>query len=267
MFCIKYYPFEDYIKDADQVIIQYPKIVETPSQIEKCLIKFKDKMIIFKIEYNFDAIDCRLFQKMHKKYNNFKLKVFSFYKTQVNMIKESKIPFFFSDYVTEIDKLYELIKYEPTDMYVCEQLGFSLDKISKILHQNNIKVRVFPNISQSSSGETPGILTFFIRPEDIPFYSHYVDVFEIKADQKSQKTILKVYQQNKWFGNINQIISSFNGSLDSRFILGSFGAFRATCGKRCLYEVGSCNICPRTVQLGKTFEENKIVILPNSQNH
>lgn len=36
------------------------------------------------------------------------------------MIKESKIPFFFSDYVTEIDKLYELIKYEPTDMYVCE---------------------------------------------------------------------------------------------------------------------------------------------------
>ena len=262
MFCIKYYPFEDHVKNADQIIIQYSEIAETPSQIEKYLIEFKDKTIIFKIGYNFDAADCRLFQKLHKKYNNFKLRVFSVYKTQVNMIKESRIPFFFSDYVTEIDKLYELIKYEPTDIYVCGQLGFSLDKISKILHQNNIKVRVFPNICQSSSIETPGILTFFIRPEDIPFYSHYVDVFEIKADQKSQETILKVYQQNKWFGDINQIIPSFNGSLDSRFILGSFGAFRATCGKRCLYEVGSCNICPRTVQLAETFKKNNIVAIP-----
>lgn len=76
-----------------------------------------------------------------------------------------------------------LLKYHPTDMYICEELGFSLLKISKILHDNNVKVRVFPNICQSSFPETESIKTFFIRPEDIIFYAPFVDVFELVADE------------------------------------------------------------------------------------
>ena len=68
-------------------------------------------------------------------------------------------------------------------MYICEELGFSLDKISDILHSNNIKVRVIPNICQSSFSETNSLLTFFIRPEDIKYYIKYVDVFELLTDE------------------------------------------------------------------------------------
>ncbi len=153
-----------------------------------------------------------------------------------------------------------LIKYHPTDMYICEELGFSLDKISKILHRNNIKIRVFPNICQSSFPETPSIKTFFIRPEDIPAYSAFVDVFELISDESRQETIFKVYKEEKWFGKINELIPTFRGDLDSRYLLDTFGIVRSKCGKRCMYKPESCAICDQFSELAKTFKVNKIMI-------
>lgn len=97
-------------------------------------------------------------------------------------LREKGIPYFFSKYFTTIDEVYEAILLQPSDMYICEELGFSLDRISKLLHSHNIKVRVFPNICQSSANKIPPIKKFFIRPEDIPLYEQFVDVFELVAD-------------------------------------------------------------------------------------
>jgi len=145
-------------------------------------------------------------------------------------------------------------------MYICEELGFFLDKISKILHENNIRVRVFPNICQSSFADTLSIKTFFIRPEDVSIYATFVDVFELIADETRQEVVYKIYKQEKWFGKIQELIPTFKGDLDSRYILDSFGVVRTQCGKRCLYKPGSCTICDRFSELAKTFETNKIVI-------
>jgi hypothetical protein len=64
-----------------------------------------------------------------------------------------------------------------------------------LLHHNNIKLRVFPNICQSSFSETPSIKTFFIRPEDISIYSTFVDVFELITDEEREQVIYKIYKQ------------------------------------------------------------------------
>ena len=87
-------------------------------------------------------------------------------------------------------------------MYICEELGFSLDKISTLLHSNNVKVRVMPNLCQSSFPETPSLLTFFIRPEDIAVYSEFVDVFELISDKVHQQVIYKIYKQGYWAGPV-----------------------------------------------------------------
>lgn len=118
------------------------------------------------------------------------------------LAKKYNLPFFFTDLITSIDQLYGLMKYNPTDMYICEDLCFSIDKISKILKDNNIKVRVFPNICQSSFPETDSILTFFIRPEDIDIYSKFVDIFELVADKDHQQVLYKIYKQKYWAGMI-----------------------------------------------------------------
>lgn len=101
-------------------------------------------------------------------------------------IQRSKIPFFFSNYVTHFDQIAVYSQYNPTDMYICEELGFFLNKISESLHEKNIRVRVFPNICQSSILEIEDIKTFFIRPEDIKIYKEFVDVFELVSDAQRQ---------------------------------------------------------------------------------
>lgn len=156
--------------------------------------------------------------------------------------------------------MYGLMKYNPTDMYICEDLGFSLDKVSEILHKNNIKVRVFPNICQSSFNETDSLRTFFIRPEDIDIYSIFVDVFELIADENTQQILYKVYKQQKWFGPIKEIIPSFKGELDGRYILDSFGKIRSKCGKKCLFKPESCSICDRFIDLAETLKKNDLIV-------
>lgn len=175
-------------------------------------------------------------------------------------VQDSKIPFFFSNFVTTIDQMHGLIKYNPTDMYICEELGFFLDKVSKILHDNNIKVRVLPNICQSSFPNTPSLKTFFIRPEDINIYSTFVDVFELVSDQERQAVLLKIYQQGKWLGKIKEVIPSFKDDLDNRYILNTFGMIRSKCGKRCMYRLGSCNICDHFLNVAESLKNNNIVI-------
>ena len=152
-------------------------------------------------------------------------------------------------------------------MYICEELGFSLEKIGKLLHDNNVRVRVYPNICQSSFPETPSIKTFFIRPEDISVYSTFVDVFELISDESRQQTLFKIYKQEKWFGKIKDLIPTFKGELDSKYILNSFGTIRSKCGKRCMYQPDHCSICDRFLELADTLKENNIIVRKEKINN
>ena len=232
MFCLNYYPSQSYLKDADQFKIKYRPADRT---LKDFLETYQDKSIVIDISDSFNQIDAKLFKNLYEKYKNFKLIVNYDNQEYIDRIKTYNLPFFFSNYVTTIDQLNGFLAYHPTDMYICEELGFNLHKVSKLLHDNNIRVRVFPNICQSSFPETPSIKTFFIRPEDIESYSAFVDVFELISDKERQAVLFKIYKQEKWFGKIKEIIPTFKDELDSRYIIENFGAIRSKCGKRCMY--------------------------------
>lgn len=257
MYCLRYYPSEKYLEQADQLRITYRAADRT---LEDFLKKYSDKSIVIDIDEEFDDIDAKLFYGLNEKYGNIKLIVKYSNQLALEKIQKNNIPFFFFDPVSSIDKLMGLLQYHPTDMYICEELGFHLDKVSKILHDNNVKVRAFPNICQSSFPETPSLKTFFIRPEDIPVYSMFIDVFEFMVDKGRQAVVFKIYKQEKWFGEINELIPTFKGSLDSKYVLDSFGIVRTKCGKRCMYKPGSCQVCERYLDTAETFKENGIVI-------
>lgn len=259
MFCLKYYPSKKYIEEADELKIIYRPADRT---IKDFIEKFKDKTIIIDVRYeSFEEIDAKLLKELFNLYQNIKI-VFDLddFKT-LDLAKTYEIPYFFSNPVCSIDMLTGLLDLHPTDMYICEELGFFLDQVSKILHQNNIAVRVYPNICQSSYSKTPSIKTFFIRPEDLEEYAKYVDVFELISDEDRQEIIFKVYKKGRWFGKIKEIIPSFDDPLDSKYIYPYFGSIRAKCHKRCFYKPHSCNICDRFSELAETFKENDIVIL------
>ena len=257
MFCLNYYPAENYLKDADEFKIKYRPADRT---LEDFLEAYQEKSIVIDISDAFDEVDAKLFKGLYEKYKNFRLIVDYNNQEYVDRIKAYELPFFFSNFVTTIDQLNGYLAYHPTDMYICEELGFNLHKVSKLLHDNNVRVRVFPNICQSSFRETPSLKTFFIRPEDIPAYSAYVDIFELVSDAQRQRVLFKIYRQEKWFGKINEIIPTFKGDLDSRYIINNFGTIRSRCGKRCMYNPKCCNVCTRFEEMAKTLESHKIIV-------
>ena len=264
MFCLKYYPSQNYLQEAEEFKIQYRPADHT---LQNFLSTYNDKSIIIDVTNNFEEIDAKLLKELSEKYHNIRL-IFDFNnKEYLTRVEKYNIPYFFTNAVTTIDQLNGLLKYHPTDMYICEELGFFLDKVSTILHDNNIRVRVYPNICQSSFPETPSIKTFFIRPEDVFIYEKFVDVFELVSDEERQRILFKVYKDGKWFGKINELIPSFqDNQLDSRYLFGYFGLIRCKCGKKCMYKPGSCSICDRFIDLADTFKENNIMIRKNKIN-
>ena len=264
MFCLNYYPSQKYFQNVDELKIKYRRADRT---LPDFLEKYKDKSIVIDVSDSFEDIDAILLKELNEKYNNIKI-IFDFYNEDfLTRAKNYNIPFFFINPVTTIDQLHGFLNFHPTDMYICEELGFSLDKIGKLLHDNNIKVRVYPNICQSSFSKTPSIKTFFIRPEDISVYSAFVDVFELIADEKRQQVLFKIYQQGKWFGKIKDLIPTYKGELDSKYILSSFGEIRCKCGKRCMYKPESCSICDRFLELADTLKENNIIVRKEKINN
>ena len=263
MFCLNYYPFQKYLQDAEQLKIKYRAADRT---LEDFLEKYKNKSIVIKIQSFFEETDAVLLKGLSDKYQNIKLIIDFDNKYTLSLVQEHQIPFFFSSHVTSIDMLHGLLAYNPTDMYICEELGFFLDKVSKILHEHGVNVRVYPNICQSSFPQTPSLKTFFIRPDDIPIYENFVDVFELVSDSERQRVLYRIYKDEKWFGKINEVIPSFKGELDNKYIFDiSFGAIRSSCGKRCLYKPGTCDICNRFTEVAKTLEDNHIVVLKHKE--
>lgn len=259
MFCLQYYPHSPYLKDADELKIVYRS---TDKTLVDFLKEYKDKSIVIDIPENFDKVDAQLFKSLKTNFSNFKFIIHYENQVHIDLMREFNLPFFFKNFATTIDQLYGFMSYNPTDIYVCEELGFFMDKVSAILHEKGIKVRVFPNICQSSFPETPSIQTFFIRPDDIPAYEDYVDVFELVGDKERQEVIFKVYKQHKWFGEVGEIIPTFKGHLDSRYLLNDFGVFRSRCGRRCMYKPNSCNICTRMIKLSDTIKDKGYILLP-----
>ena len=127
MFCLKYYPFQNYFQNVDELKIKYRP---ADRSLEDFLKKYKNKSIVIEIDQELEDLDLTILKDLLKKYNNFKLIIDFSSKKTLKQVQENERPFFFSNFVSTIDQLNGLIPYHPTDMYICEELGFNLDKIS-----------------------------------------------------------------------------------------------------------------------------------------
>lgn len=265
MFCLTYYPLNNnyYLQDVQELKITYNP--RDKQNLKALLEKYKDKTIIIKITETIEEIEIQLLKQYYEEYSNIKL-IFDFNNKQnLERIQRSEIPFFFSNYVTHFDQIAVYSQYNPTDMYICEELGFFLNKISESLHEKNIRVRVFPNICQSSILEIEDIKTFFIRPEDIKIYKEFVDVFELVSDAQRQQTIYRIYKKGKWIGNLNEIIPSFKTPLNNNYLLNNFGKIRCKCQKRCSLNEKKCSLCNQFLTIANIIEEKDKKIIAKQQ--
>lgn len=167
---------------------------------------------------------------------------------------------FYMDKVSTLDKLTEYKNKGVSDIYLCGELCFELDKLAKVLHEAGIRIRVCPNYVQMSGNINP-TLGFWIRPEDIKLYSQFVDVFELVPTAAKNFSILhKIYfQDQRWFGPYSEIIAGYDGPLNGQTTIPFFGEYRVSCGKKCL-KGGHCQMCFTSEQLSKSLYDKGIFI-------
>lgn len=254
------------IEKADEILLEYNR---KNLKIIDYIKEHSNQRIILNISNLDEALQYKEIERLNAIYAenklNFSIKLPKYNEKIKDLLSNLQIPFFFDWIITDWDELLGYIQLGVSDVYIGNNLGFELDKVAEVAHQNNVQIRVFPNVAQSSWKETSGLKKFFIRPEDVTFYSDYVDVFEFwGADLKKQEIFYKIYSKQEWFGSLNEIIYELNEELDSRYIIPRFAEKRVRCKKECL-KGGKCQICDRIKELSHTLEEAHIIVDYNNK--
>ena len=262
------------IKEAEEINIIYNKNdIELPAFIEKHAEK-RINLIIEHPEGNFDNFEIKKIQAIAEKYPeaNIHICLYSLQKAAamdnsiVAQMNSVMLPWFTGYIATTWDALHYLISLGVSDIYIAEDLGFELPKVSKICKKAGVAIRVIPNVAQSSINNAPDLKKFFIRPEDIDLYAEYIDTIEFWGELTQQDTFYKIYKTMKcWVGNLKEIIFSFNLDFDNHRILPEFGKARLNCGKGCL-KGQPCSICNTIYDISKQMEKHDIIVVKRKKS-
>ena len=244
-----------YIQEADEWTITYnPK--------DTTLLEFLDinqnRRINIFIEEPLE--DYTLFNEICKKYSNVYLKL-SNLDAEVPKGLDSEARFFFDIKTTNWNLVMKQLDAGVTDIYIAADLGFDLERLNEVIDREKVQLRVFPNLAQSLYAEQDGLLKFFIRPEDIDFYSDYVDIVEFYEVDDKLDIYYKIYAKDKkWFGDLAEIIIDLTGDkLDNKYMIDGFAETRVRCEQRCI-KGGKCRKCYRIRDLANTLEKADLIL-------
>ena len=269
-FCIDFYGDRtmELLKTADEINILLEKIKDLTDLPEFCEIHKNQRINLCVNDYDEDGINQLLyfafdFQQEKKGIYDIVVRLPYFEKKIFEKIKEkySEARFYFQIGCTTWDALLGFLNLKVTDVFIVEGMGFELDKIAPIVHESGAKIRVFPNIAQSSWSDTLDLQKFWIRPEDTEKYEEYIDIYEfIYEEYDQQKVYYDIYfKDKKWFGDLNEIIIGLKEPINSSCLLPSFAERRIKCGRQCL-KGGKCQMCQVIYKLSKVLKEKDLLI-------
>lgn len=252
-----------------EINIHYkPKVKE----LDDFISKYKQKRInlIFQ-EGEFDKErDLPLIEAFREKYPQCELVMrLPVYSRQIqSLLAQKQLPHYYYILANRWGIFNGLLNTSVTDIYISEDLCFSLDIIQQKVKDKNKKIRTFCNVCQATWPEEESLRTFFIRPEDIFLYNKYIDVvefFEAEKDKNALNTLYNLYNKGeRWAGPLKEIIKGFKGDTDSYYLFSRFGEKRLDCGKRC--NVSNCSFCVQVASLASTLKQNQIGIFYKNKN-
>jgi len=260
-FCARYDSRSKYLNEIDEIIIPFHG---TTQNLPEFLEAHSNQRIILDIKEPWKAFFTTIFTPIAEKYTNIALRFPELTADLVAILQNLKIPYFSTQIVVEWELFNELLEKGVSDIYISEQLGFELDKISKVVAKHKIRTRIFPNIAQAARADTDPLKKFFIRPEDIDLYNRrYISTFEFYIPEDldlNWDVLYRAYAINKkWNGPLSEIILGLDNDIVSTFMSPHWGEFRMDCARKCL-QGHSCNMCNILYDFSKSLE--KIEIMP-----
>lgn len=254
--CIEWRKGFKYLPQIDEFNIDYKNKEVKLNQFLEQYAKTQKVNIRLPIDYKHDDIQLLESAYFDKGYNISIILPDNYYS---NELKEHGMPFYFKERCYTWDQFKSCVSAGASEVFISGELGFELKQISTIAKREGIKVRCYANIAQSSGWNNgDGFKSFYIRPEDVDFYSNYVDVIEFYDAVDQQNVLYEVYFQDKeWNGKLREIIKGLTSDIDNYYILGNeFARRRSQCGKKCLKD-NRCELCDRLADLAKSLEDSK----------
>lgn len=243
------------------------------SYLEDFLSKWQEKEIVVVIkESDIDDFyygrQWEPLNALYSQYKNFSVCICAL--SQFHELKDNAVlfmntleaPVFTGLIVTNFDELEYIIRIGAKQVYLSEEICFDLKRAKRVCDRHGVTIRAFPNVAQGSVRSGPAHKKFFIRPEDVEFYSQYIDTLEFWGPLDRQEMILNIYKDKYWFGDLKDLILGLNLSIDSMRILPTFATLRANCNRKCT-KGGFCSACDSVLNIEKKLKENNLIIETN----
>lgn len=265
-YSINWYREFEYENKVSEVIISFDK-KNPAAAVEFCRQKRESLRVIIdvqKLTKNEFFDNFAIFKATFNTHPNIAFRINRYDMTEAAALQQEEIPFFYGNHASTIDELNQYINEGVSDVYVTNELGFCLEDIKYYICKDKVKIRVYPNIAQSSAtnaDKIPSITKFFIRPEDVKHYENCVDVFEFFGDIGKQGVLYKIYNSGSWDGPLDLIITGYNPDEDvaiNSSIIPVFGKIRKNCHKKCGFTSSGCQICFMAAPIAKTLIEKGI---------
>ncbi len=265
-YCLKHYP-DSKLEESDEVIYNFKSSTKAIDFIEL----YNDRRIIFLVNLNEpkaslqQVIDVAIAAKEKYPQSDFAIMTSLEALTPdiVTLLKEKKVDCFCVNMAGNWIDFLKLANLGFSDVYIGDDLGFDLKRLSKVAKELQVKLRVFPNAAHSVWNDMPSIKKFFIKPEDIAIYEDFIDVIEFFCNTPAiEKTLYSIYKDRmKWTGSLGDIISGLNLDLTSNSLVDNFTLGRINCARKCL-KGNACNRCDKALELADHMKEHKMELTP-----
>ena len=233
-----------YFDEVDEIVLNEWMGSDSIIEFVPTIAKENQKVLIDAAAMSVTDLEKRVpaLNMLRKSHSNILLQINLFTQKEViQILKDNEIPYMFINKCRDFDTFVTMRDLGAEDIYIVEGLGFKLKALAKV--KDNMRIRVFPDVAQSAQGcsEIKDITKFFIRPEDTKFYEDIVDVFEIYRNDDRESVVYDIYRNQKWMGDLKDLIMYFNTSVQNNTIYPNFGQERLNCGKKC--SLDKCCFC------------------------
>lgn len=260
-YCLRYNDKSEQLNNVQEISILYNK--QDRSLIDYLAANYLTRTVlrVTNVARFIEDEDWRILNAIAKQYPQYNFTVcFCFNQSLRDCPKDIfkldclNFPWFVDCPIVDWDSLHFVVDAKVSDVYICEALAFELPQVYRLCSFNNVKVRIYPNVAQSSIKTTELQSAFFIRPEDIDAYEPYIDVLEFYGPIEKQDVLLHIYRNTKtWPYDLSVIILGLP-PMQNTIIPRTFGATRVECGKECL-RGGWCNVCKHLSTVDKFARE------------
>lgn len=264
--------YDNYLQsDIDEIILNWKgterQLVSLPQFIK--VNHLHDITISIPTSDSLTPVEVDLISSLCKQYPNFKVRFDKLSREDLLTIEEKEIRFYINKMCGDPQMVQAMLMLGVTDIYISGCLAFNLERVHKAVsfldeednYIHTVNIRVIPNLVQTVEG-LPDYKGFFLRPEELEYYSQWIDVFELYTpieDDKTPAVTLRAYKFDKsWYGDLTEIIFGLQTTIDGKRLSKVWGESRANCNKRC-YLGSNCRICDLFIEQIKYLEELDII--------